>query len=81
MCLLPGHYLFYIKLSISVSYVPTSPFISESIITSSPSPVLAGRLYTPYKLALYIILTILNLILDCPGLKLAVAVHRGLSIK
>ena len=61
-----------------MSYVPTSPFISKSIITSSPSPILVGRLYTPYKLALYVVLTILNLILNCPSLKLTVAVYRGL---
>ena len=50
----------------------------EFVITSSSSPVFIRRLYAPYKSALYIMLTILNLILNCPGLKLAVAVYRGL---
>ena len=79
--MLPGHYLFYIELSIPLSYVLTSPFISKSIITSSPSPVLIGRLYAPYKLALYIILAVLNLILDCPGLELTIAVYMGLPTR
>ena len=62
-------------------YVPTSPFISKSVITSSPSSVFAGWLYALYKSALYILLTALNLILNCFSLKLAVAVHGGLPIK
>ena len=61
-----------------MSYVPTSPFISKSIITSSPSPIFTGRLCTLYKSAVCIIFAVLNLILDCPGLKLAIAVYRGL---
>ena len=61
-----------------MSYVPTSPFISESVITSGPSPILTERLCAPYESALYIKLTTLNLILNCPGLKLAIAVHGGL---
>ena len=61
-----------------MSYIPTSPSISKSIITSSPSPILIRQLYTPYKSALYIILTALNLILNYPGLKLAMAIYRGL---
>ena len=61
-----------------MSYIPISPFISKSIITFDPSPILAKRLYTPYKSALYIMLAILNLILDCLGFELAVAVYRGL---
>ena len=63
------------ELSIPVSYVPTSPSISESVITSGPSPVLAGRLCAPCESALCVVLAALNLILDCPGLEL---VHGGL---
>ena len=59
-------------------YVPTSPFISKSIITSSPSIILTRRLCALYELALYIILTALNLILNYPGLKLTMAIYRGL---
>ena len=55
--------------------------MSESVITSSSSPVLTGRLYAPCESALYIMPAILNLILDCPGLKFAVAVYRGLLTK
>ena len=61
-----------------MSYIPTSLSISKSVITSSPSPVLARRLYALYKSALYVMLAALNLILDCLGLKLAVAVYGGL---
>ena len=61
-----------------MSYIPTSPSISKSVITFSPSPVLAGRLYAPYKSALCVILAVLNLILNCPGLELAIAVYGGL---
>ncbi len=60
-----------------MSYVPTSPSISKSVITSSPSPIFTRRLCAPYKSALYVILAALNLILDCPGLKLTIAVYRG----
>ena len=79
--MLPSYYLFYVELSIPVSYIPTSLSKSESVITSSSSPVLAGWLYAPYKPAMYIIFAVLNLILNCPGLKLAVAVHRGLPTR
>jgi len=61
-----------------VSCVPTSLFKSKSVIASGSSPILAGWLYAPYNLAAYIIFTALNLILNCPGLKLAIAVYRGL---
>ena len=64
-----------------MSYILTSPFISKSIITSSPSPVLTKQLYTLYKSALYIKLTALNLILNYPSLKLAVTVYRGLPTR
>jgi len=76
--LLPGHYLFYIELSIPIFCVPTSLSKSKSIIASGSSPVLAGWLYAPYKPAIYVIFTALNLILNYPGLKLAVTVYRGL---
>jgi len=76
--LLPGYYLFYIELSIFISCVPTSLSKSKSVITSGSSPVLAGWLYTPYKPAACVMFTMLNLILNCPSLELAVAVYRGL---
>jgi len=59
-------------------YVPTSLSKSKFVITSSSSPVLAGWLYALYKPAVCVIFAALNLILNYPGLKLAVAVHRGL---
>jgi len=58
--------------------VPTSLSKSKFVIASSSSPILASWLYAPYKPAIYIVFTALNLILNCPGLKLAIAVHRGL---
>jgi len=61
-----------------MSYVPTSLFKSKFIIASSSSPVLTGWLYAPYKPAAYVMFAVLNLILNYPGLKLAIAVHRGL---
>jgi len=64
-----------------MSYVLTSPFISKFVITFGFSFVLAGRLYAFYKLALCIILVALNLIFDCPGFELAMAVYGGLFIK
>jgi len=61
-----------------VSYIPTSLSKSKSVIASGSSPVLTSWLCAPYKPAAYIIFTALNLILNYPGLKLAVAVYRGL---
>jgi len=61
-----------------MSCVPTSLSKSESVIASGSSPVLAGWLYAPYKPAACVVFATLNLILNCPGLKLAVAVYRGL---
>ena len=81
MCPLLSHYLFYIELSIPIFYIPINPSISKSVITSSPSPILTGRLYTSYKPAVYVIFTALNLILDCLGLKLAMAIYSGLLTK
>ena len=79
--MLPGHYLFYIELSISISYVPTSLSKSKFVIAFGSSPILASWLCAPYKLAAYIIFTALNLILNYPGLELAIAVYRGLSTR
>ena len=75
--MLPGHYLFYIELSIPISYILTSLSKSKSVITSSSSPILTSWLYTPYKPAACVIFTTLNLILNYPGLKLAIAIYRG----
>jgi len=66
------------ELSIPISYVPTSLSKFKSVIASGSSPVLTSWLYAPYKLATYIMFAALNLILNYPGLKLAVAVYRGL---
>ena len=61
-----------------MSYVSTSLSKSKFVIASSSSPILASWLCAPYKPAACVIFTALNLILNCPGLKLTVAVHRGL---
>jgi len=63
-----------------MSYIPTSASISKSIIISGSSPNLTSWLYALYRSAVNIIFTALSLILNCPGLKLTVDVHRGLSI-
>jgi len=63
-----------------VSYIPTSASISKSIIVSSSSPILTSWLYALYRLAANIMFTALSLILNYPGLKLAVAIYRGLPI-
>jgi len=76
----PSYYLLYIELSISISCVPTSAFISKSIIIFSSSPNLTSWLYILYRLAAKVIFAVLSLILNYPGLKLAVAIYRGLSI-
>jgi len=60
------------ELSISVSCVPTSLSKSEFVIASGSSPVLAGWLYAPCKLAACVVFAALNLILDCPGLEWAI---------
>jgi len=59
-----------------MSYVPTSASISESVIVSGSSPT--SQLWALYRSAVNVIFAALNLILNCPGLKLAIAVHRGL---
>ena len=64
-----------------MSCVPTSPSKSESVIISGPSPIFTGQLCAPCKPALCIKLTVLNLILDCLGLKLAMAVYGGFPTK
>ena len=78
MCLHPSYYLFYIELSISVSYVFTSASMSEFVIIFSFSPVLTSQLYALYKLAMNVIFAALSLILNYPSFKLAVTVYRGL---
>jgi len=64
-----------------MSYVPTSASISKSIIVSSSSPDFTSWLYALYRSAINVIFAALSLILNCPGFKLAVDVHRGLSIR
>ena len=59
-------------------YIPTSPFIFKYIIIFSLSFVFTGRLYTPYKSALYIIFAALNLIFNCLSLEFTIAVYKGL---
>jgi len=63
-----------------MSYVPTSASISKSVTISGFSPNFTSRLYTLYRLAVNIIFAVLSLILNCSGLKLTIAVHRGLSM-
>ena len=63
-----------------MSYIPTSPSISKSVIVSSSSPILTSWLYALYRSAANIIFTALSLILSCPGFKLAIAVYGGLPI-
>jgi len=67
------------ELSIPISCVPTSLSKFKSIIASGSSPILTSWLYAPYKPAICVIFAILNLILNYPGLELAIAVYRGLS--
>jgi len=68
------------ELSISVFCVPTSAFKSKSIINSGFSPDLTSRLYALYGSAANIIFAALSLILNYPGLKLTIAVYKGLPI-
>ena len=63
-----------------MSYIPISPSKSKSIIISSSSPNLTRPLYTLYRLAANVIFSAFSLILNCPSLKLAVAVYKGLPI-
>jgi len=58
-------------------YIPTSPSRFKSIIISSSSPILTGRLYTLYRSAINIIFATLNLIFNYPSLKLTIAIYRG----
>ena len=64
-----------------MSYVPTSLSIFKSVIASSSSPVLASWLYAPYKPAVCVIFAVLNLIFNCPGFELTIAVYRGLPTR
>ena len=63
-----------------MSYVPINASISKSIIISGSSLILTSQLYALYKLAINIIFAALSLILNCPGLKLTIAVYKGLPI-
>jgi hypothetical protein len=63
-----------------VFYVPTSASISKSVIISGSSLNLTSWLYALYRSAPNIIFAALSLILNCPGLKLAIAVYGGLPI-
>jgi len=63
-----------------MSCIPISASISKSVIVSGSFPVLTSWLYALYRLAVNVIFAILNLILNCPGLKLAIAIYRGLPI-
>ena len=80
MYLHPSRYLFYIGLSIPISYIPTSASISKSVIVSGSSPSLTSQLYALYRSAINVRFAIFSLILNYPGPKLAIAVHRGLPI-
>ena len=64
-----------------MSYIPISASISKSVIISSSSPNLTSRLYTLFRLAANVIFAALSLILNYPGLKLTVTVHRGLPTR
>jgi len=64
-----------------MSCVPTSLSKSKSVIASGSSPILTSWLYAPYKPAACVIFAVLNLILNCPGLKLTVAVYGGLPTR
>jgi len=55
--------------------------MSKSVITFSSFPVFIGWLCALCKLALCVMPAVLNLIFDCPGLELAMAVHGGLPTK
>jgi len=59
--------------------VPISAFIFKSIIISGSSPGLTSQLYALYRLAVNIGFTVFNLILNYSGLKLAIAIYKGLS--
>jgi len=63
-----------------VSCIPTSASISKSIIVSGSSPSLTSQLYALYRSAINVRFAAFSLTLNCPGFKLAIAVHRGLSI-
>ena len=63
-----------------MSCVSISPSRSKSIIISSSSPNLTRRLYALYRLAANVIFSAFSLILNCPSLKLTIAIYRGLPI-
>ena len=63
-----------------MSCIPINASISKSVIISGSSPILTSWLYTLYRSAANVIFAALSLILNYPGLKLAVAIHKGLPI-
>jgi len=63
-----------------MSYIPTSVSISKSVIISGSSPSLTSQLYTLYRSAVNIRFAMFSLIHNYPGLKLAIAIYRGLPI-
>jgi len=63
-----------------MSCISTSASISKSVIISSSSPSFTGWLYALYRLAINVRFAVFSLILNCPSLKLAIAVYRGLPI-
>jgi len=68
------------ELFISMSCVPTSASMSKFVIVSSSSPNLTSWLCALYGLAADVIFAALSLILNYPGLKLAVDIYRGLPM-
>ena len=64
-----------------MSYIPTSASMSKSVIVSNSSLVLTGWLCAFWESAANIIFAALSLILNCPSLKLAVAVYKGLPTR
>ena len=61
-----------------MSCVPINASISKSVIVSGSSLVLTSWLCALCESAANVMFAALSLILDCPGLELAVAVYKGL---
>ena len=61
-----------------MSYIPINASISKSVIISSSSLILTSWLYALCESAANIIFAALSLILNYPGLELAVAIYEGL---
>ncbi len=64
-----------------MSYIPFSPSIFKTIIILRFPPIFTSQLYALYRPAAYIIFTALSLILNWLGLKLTIAIYRGLPIE